>query len=306
MADSPRDELGAEMSSNERAARTGFAQGRVVWFGGPDMWVEDLLFYFQNEHTVLSMWRGHALHPFDRFDRRCYFACVVCFSLFMSAYVQNSHPESEDRVMYGFWLLFSSVLLVVYDYGLRFIATSPCMQHGGSLYGCLPCCRDCCIDCGRQGLYVCVIGSLGFLIAAIVLAMHAEDISPSKFFLTFVVMKALSFMAETCPKGFTFYRNRNKQRQYWQDGNVGGPYPLGPSVPDATYLRESRHDGNIQKWPDRSRHRAKSLERDSPSENSARRAKKVEMLQRARDQVRAQQAGTADAIESLGSRRNIV
>lgn len=41
---------------NEQATHVGFNQGRVVWFGGPDDWQRDWLFYIENEHTLVSMW----------------------------------------------------------------------------------------------------------------------------------------------------------------------------------------------------------------------------------------------------------
>ena len=65
----------------------------------------------------------------------CYFFCIVCFTLFMSAYVQNAHPMHKGLAEYGLWITLSSALLVVYEIVLRFMATSPCMQPGGSLHG---------------------------------------------------------------------------------------------------------------------------------------------------------------------------
>ena len=54
--------------TNEQALREGFTRGRVVWFGGRDAWEEDWWFYVSNEHTLISICRGHAMHHFERFD----------------------------------------------------------------------------------------------------------------------------------------------------------------------------------------------------------------------------------------------
>ncbi|KAJ8600313.1 hypothetical protein CTAYLR_000618 [Chrysophaeum taylorii] len=301
MEDSPD---GTHASDNERAARVGFAQGRVVWFGGEE-WKEDWLFYLENEHTLVSMWRGHALHPFDRTDRVCYFVCVLCFSLFMSAYVQNEHPRSAGALEYAGWLTLSSILLVAYDYGLRFFATSPCLQPGGCLYGFCWLCRDCCIDAGRQGLYICLAGSAGFLVAGIVLAATANDVNPRAWFLTWACMKAASYIAELAPLAYTFYAARRSQKLYWLDGETGGPYPLGRALPDPIFLRESRRDGDARKWPDDSTPRQNPLlNMDQAARNDnaeKRRQKQIELLNKARDRVRAQQR-PPDPLDALGSR----
>lgn len=307
-------------TDNERAARVGFAQGRVVWFGGPQAWKEDWIFYLENEHTLVSMCRGHALHPFDRSDRISYFICVMCFSLFMSAYVNNEHPRSEGAFEYGGWLTLASILLVAYDYGLRFIATSPCMQPGGSLHGSCSCFRECCIDCGRQGLYVCLAGSFAFLVAGIVLAATSEDVKPGPFFVTFVAMKFCSFCAEIVPHAYSFYTRREQQRRYWFDGEAGGAYPLGPTFPDPLFIRESRKDGDVMRWPgedgDKSTPRENPLVSSSRrrpltdkdrAESKARRERQIEMLQRAREKVRSESSAIdnnppADPLDSLGSR----
>jgi len=249
-----------EMENNERAARTGFAQKRVVWYGhGRKVgeWKEDWLFYVQNEHTLLSIWCGHALHPFDRFDRVMYFLCVASFSLFMSAYVNAAHPHSKGLVEYGGWLVLSSILLVFYDYLLKFLATSPCMQPGGSCYdNCWVCCRECCVDCGKQGLYLCAAGSAGFLTAGVVIAVTSSNVQPGMFFATFVLMRGLSYCGEFMPHAYYFYTKRDKQRQYWRDGVAGGPYPFGPGLPDEMYIAESRRDGYVVKWQTHIRHNA--------------------------------------------------
>lgn len=313
-------------SPNERATRVGFNQRRVVWFGGPDMWWEDWLFFLENEHTLVSMWRGHALHPFNRTDRVCYFVCVVCFSLFMSAYIQANHPRDQGQLEYGGWLLLSSILLVVYDYGLRFIATSPCMQPGGSLHASCWLCRDCCIDCGRQGLYVCFAGSFAFLVAAVVLAVANRDVDPSQFFVTFLVMKFCSYVAEIGPLAYTFYTQREKQRPHWMDGVPGGPYPLGVTFPDAAFVRDSRIDGDAATWPGEEQRRRNPLIRGSSSSSLSRvasptssedpapepvsraakadsRQKQIEMLRKARDRVRdSSRRSNPDPLDALGNR----
>ena len=65
-------------AATARKKKTGRIRGR--W--------QDWVFYVENQHTLVSMWRGHAMHPFERFDRVCYFLCVVCFSLFLSAFAR--------------------------------------------------------------------------------------------------------------------------------------------------------------------------------------------------------------------------
>jgi len=167
----------------------------------------------------------------------------------MSAYVQANHPMAENFWIYGAWVTFASGLIVAYDYLLKFLATSPCMHPGGACYESCWLCRDCCLDCGKQGLYVCAAGSMGFLIAGIVIASTADDVNAGAFFGTWIVMRVLSYFGELGPLAYYFYTNREKQRPYWLDGQKGGPYPFGPGVPDALYLHESRVDGDARKWP---------------------------------------------------------
>lgn len=265
-----REEIDNELENNERAARQGFAQKRVVWFGhgrNIGQWKDDWFFYLQNEHTLLSMWRCHALHPFDRFDRAMYFFCIACLSLFLSAYLNAAHPV--DKVGYGTyfgWMILCSMGLVAYEFLLKFIAVSPCMQPGGSCHDVLcSCCRECCIDLGKQGLYVCAAGSAGFMIGGIVIAV-TSNIHKGRFFLTFVLMRCLSYLGELGPHAFKFYNAREKQRQYWHDGVAGGAYPLGPGVPDPEYLFESRLEGFAFQWQNNLRlTRSGSGDRSSPN-----------------------------------------
>eukprot|EP00633_Aureoumbra_lagunensis_P003117 CAMPEP_0197286968 /NCGR_PEP_ID=MMETSP0890-20130614/2871_1 /TAXON_ID=44058 ORGANISM="Aureoumbra lagunensis, Strain CCMP1510" /NCGR_SAMPLE_ID=MMETSP0890 /ASSEMBLY_ACC=CAM_ASM_000533 /LENGTH=202 /DNA_ID=CAMNT_0042756039 /DNA_START=349 /DNA_END=958 /DNA_ORIENTATION=- len=187
-------------------------------------------------------------------------------------------------------------------------------------------CRECFVDCGRQGLYVCAAGSSGFLIGGIILAATSEHVLPGTFFATFFAMKALSYFGEVLPLAYFFYTRREKQRHFWLDGVAGGAYPLGPSFPDPLFLRESRHDGEIQKWPEsRQRERAGGhaihnpiLQKDGavlngvrptidPAQRQAdrqlRRERQIEMLRRTREQVRSnEEQRSPDALAHLGSR----
>lgn len=317
------------MSANERTTRVGFALGRVVWFGGPNAWREDCLFYFETEHTLASICRGHALHPFERFDRVVYLLCVLCFSLFMSAYIQNVHPQSESVSMYWAFVTLSAILLVVYDFMLRFLATSPCMQPGGSLYSTCWLCRDCCVDMGRQGLYLCAVCSTGFLVAGVVLATTSEA-DPAQFFATFVIMKLSSYVAELGPLAYFFHTAREAQRVHWAGGVAGGAYPLGPTCPEPLFVRESRLHGVKRYWPGAPREARNPLYPGHPIDSgdhttrdssdvaranavaAVRRERQVEMLQMARDKVRQSDARRAgpdaapkqgrDVLESFGDR----
>ena len=105
-----------------------------MWFGGRDAWEEDWWFYVSNEHTLISICRGHAMHHFERFDPDLLLDCVICFTLFLSALVQNRHPPHNGLVTYGLWVCVASIALVAYDFLLRFMATSPCLQPGGCLH----------------------------------------------------------------------------------------------------------------------------------------------------------------------------
>ena len=207
--------------TNEQALREGFTRGRVVWFGGKDAWEEDWWFYVSNEHTLISICRGHAMHHFERFDRICYLMCVICFTLFLSALVQNRHPPHNGLVTYGLWVCVASIALVAYDFLLRFMATSPCLQPGGCLHKICWLCRDCCIDAGKQGLYIVSILSFAFFIAGIVLAATA-DLDPGMYFVTFALMRVGNYIWEFAPLGYYFYTRREKQKKYWLDGVAGG------------------------------------------------------------------------------------
>ena len=128
------------------------------------------------------------MHHFERFDRICYLMCVICFTLFLSALVQNRHPPHNGLVTYGLWVCAASIALVLYDQLLRFMATSPCLQPGGCLHKICWLCRDCCIDAGKQGLYIVSILSFAFFIAGVVLAATA-DLDPGMYFVTFALMR---------------------------------------------------------------------------------------------------------------------
>mmetsp|Transcript_24355 Transcript_24355/g.76101 ORF Transcript_24355/g.76101 Transcript_24355/m.76101 type:complete len:347 (+) Transcript_24355:135-1175(+) len=279
-------------SENERALREGFTRGRVVWFGARDDWWQDWVFYVENQHTLVSMWRGHAMHPFERFDRVCYFLCVVCFSLFLSAYVQNAHPPHNGLAEYGVWVCLASALLVLYDVILKFIATSPCLQPGGSLHGACWLCRACCIDAGKQGLYIVSLCSLGFLVAGVTLAATA-DVDPGMYFATFFLMRVGNYAAEFGPLAYAFYSRRERQRCFWLDGEKGGAYPFGFSVPDPMFVHETRFQESVDTWPGdvenpMRRPSASDVQRRQ-TDRAARRERQVELLQKARTQVRAEQ-----------------
>lgn len=208
------------------------------------------------------------MHQFDRFDRFAHLCCVLCLNLFISAWLQRERTDAVDVVDYYAWVAVWSVVLVIYDNILRFLATSPCFQVGGSLYDVCFLCRDCCRDCGRQGLYVCLFGSLGLAFSGVVLAIHVRA-ETSRFFGTFVAMRLFSYIAELAPlscasflkpprSGFlqsagTFYVRREYQRAYWTplpgtDGNpkpeswrTGDAYPFGACWPSPDYIVERRH-----------------------------------------------------------------
>ena len=165
------------------------------------------------------------MHHFERFDRICYLMCVICFTLFLSALVQNRHPPHNGLVTYGLWVCVASIALVAYDFLLRFMATSPCLQPGGCLHKVCWVCRDCCIDAGKQGLYIVSILSFAFFIAGIVLAATA-DLDPGMYFVTFALMRVGNYIWEFAPLGYYFYTRREKQKKYWLDGVAGGAYPL--------------------------------------------------------------------------------
>ncbi|KAJ1456132.1 hypothetical protein M885DRAFT_463673 [Pelagophyceae sp. CCMP2097] len=238
---------------NERAAREGFSQGRVVWFGCRGEWKADWYFFIDNSHTLVSPCRGHVLHPFDRFDRGCYALCVICLNLFLSAYVQHKRKVATDamteeqdlRVNAAYYgrMLAASTILVAYDLVLRLLATSPCVRSGGSLYGVCFLCRDCCVDCGRQGLYACLAASGVLALAGLVVALQTS-LKPSAFLETFVLMKTLSYGTEFIPLAYQFYSKREAQREYWdlaparlESEPTGGAYPLGRSWPETGYIR---------------------------------------------------------------------
>ena len=71
-----REESDAVEEKQQRATREGFALGRVVWFGCEGDYGRDFCFHVANGHTLVSLLRGHSMHPFERFDRACYLACV--------------------------------------------------------------------------------------------------------------------------------------------------------------------------------------------------------------------------------------
>ena len=195
---------------NERATREGFAKNRVVWFGGPDDWVRDWVFYVENTHTLVSMWcvgssvvpdatrsRGHSMHHFDRFDRIVHLCCVLCANLFISAWLERERDDA-NVVEYYWWVAVWSASLVVYDNALRVLATSPCCQIGGSLHDICCLCRDCFRDCGRQGLVVCLVASCCIGLVGLILAVHRR-VDASRFFATFVAVRLFAYLYELAP-----------------------------------------------------------------------------------------------------------
>lgn len=208
------------------------------------------------------------MHQFDRFDRFTHLCCVLCLNLFISAWLQRERTDAVGAVEYYAWVAVWSVVLVIYDNVLRFLATSPCFQVGGSLYDACFLCRDCCRDCGRQGLYVCLFGSLGLAFSGVLLAIHVRA-DTSRFFGTFVAMRLFSYVAELAPlsctsfvkpprsglllSAGTFYMRREYQRSYWtplpgtdadpkpESWRTGDAYPFGACWPTPDYIVERRH-----------------------------------------------------------------
>jgi hypothetical protein len=129
-----REESDAVEEKQQRATREGFALGRVVWFGCEGDYGRDFLFHVANGHTLVSLLRGHSMHPFERFDRACYLACVLCLNLFLSALVARDHAPATRKGNvsyaasgdYAEALCAASLLNLVYDRALRLLATSPC------------------------------------------------------------------------------------------------------------------------------------------------------------------------------------
>ncbi|KAH8049546.1 tripeptidyl-peptidase [Aureococcus anophagefferens] len=92
-----REESDAVEEKQQRATREGFALGRVVWFGCEGDYGRDFCFHVANGHTLVSLLRGHSMHPFERFDRACYLACVLCLNLFLSALVARDHAPATRK-----------------------------------------------------------------------------------------------------------------------------------------------------------------------------------------------------------------
>jgi len=172
-----------EELKQERAVREGFLRRRVVWFGGKNDYQRDLLFFLENEHTLLSLCRSHAYHQFDRESRITYIACVLCLNFFFAAYLER-RSEIYGRYDYVRWLLLTSCILVAYDYALRILATSPCIQQGGSLGSLCYFCRNTCLDVGKHGLALLLIISAGFALAGLLLGVGLR-ITPKDFFFNF-------------------------------------------------------------------------------------------------------------------------
>ena len=181
-----RAEEDAVEEKNERATREGFALGRVVWFGGEGDYARDFLFHVENSHTLVSLLRGHAMHPFERFDRCCYVLCVLCLNLFLSAVVARDHgpvSRADGSVNYGgsrdyfASLTAASALNLFYDRALRLLATSPCVQRGGVLYDLCCLCRQCCVDLGKVGLYVALLVSFAVAVVGALVAADLDEAS---------------------------------------------------------------------------------------------------------------------------------
>ena len=247
-----REESDAVEEKQQRATREGFALGRVVWFGCEGDYGRDFLFHVANGHTLVSLLRGHSMHPFERFDRACYLACVLCLNLFLSALVARDHAPAtrKGKVSYAASgdyaeaLCAASLLNLVYDRALRLLATSPCVARGGACYDVCCLCRECCADLGKLGLYIALLASCAVAVVGALMAAHLDG--AAHFFRTFLLMKALAWLFEFGPLAWGFYRRREAQRAYWaRDGlerRVGGAYPLGAEWPTADFLAERRVD----------------------------------------------------------------
>lgn len=264
----PSGSASEEEVKNERATREGFLRYRTVWFGGVDDWWRDWWFHVENTHTLVALTRGHALHPFGRFDRACYVGCVLGLNFFSAAYVQYNY--SRTRFQHYTAVAAASCLLVAFDRVLRTLATSPCMQVGGSLHCLCACLREFCIDCGRTGLYACLIGSLFCALAGFSLAVKIR-MAPGQFLETYVATKTAAWAFEFVPMIYFFYYRREAQREYWAvsaktgERTLGGAYPLGYEWPRPSFLLERRARGpprepRVQAWQYSSSTRSDSAE----------------------------------------------
>ena len=287
---------------NVRATREGFVQGRVVWFGGEGDWRRDFFFHVENSHTLLGLARGHAMHPFERFDRGCYLACVLFLNLFLAAVVARDHapvlgsdgrPDWLRSGDYVVSLSAASILNLVYDRVLRVFATCACLQRGGALFDVCCLCRDCFRDLGKLGLYCALMLSFAIAVVGCLIAAHLD--AKRHFFKTFVAMKLLAWCFEFAPLGFVFYRRRETQKPYWggdpRQRATGGAYPLGCDVPPPAFLRERRADA--------SRFAHESRDRRERRDASAARRQR-----RARD--RRDQAARLDRLTRAGRGAHVV
>ena len=77
----------------EQALVEGLAKGRVVWFeqhgtgSACCSWFDDLLFLCANEHTLASLWFGHACHPLRWCDRAAFALRSLCGSFLLCGLV---------------------------------------------------------------------------------------------------------------------------------------------------------------------------------------------------------------------------
>ena len=109
-----------------RAASTGLMNGRVIWSGEVST---DFLFFLQNTHVVLAIFRSHRIHPMRMWQRVVFLLDTLGFAFWTSVFITD-HATVGLNAEYVALVILAGVLAFILAEILVLLAVCPCTMAG--------------------------------------------------------------------------------------------------------------------------------------------------------------------------------
>ena len=109
-----------------RAASTGLMNGRVIWSGELST---DFLFFLQNTHIVLAIFRSHRIHPMRMWQRIVFLFDTLGFAFWTSVFITD-HSTVGLNAVYIALVVLAGVLAFILAEILVLLSVCPCTMQG--------------------------------------------------------------------------------------------------------------------------------------------------------------------------------
>ncbi len=86
-----------EHSHTDSSIREDLLANRVIWY---KTWQQDLWFFQWNNHSVLSVFRSHPLHPYSKIKRLIVLLALLGLSFFLAAISQGQKHSCQRMLPY--------------------------------------------------------------------------------------------------------------------------------------------------------------------------------------------------------------